>query len=582
MSAAELANFKALMKQTEELVTKARLDQIAREHKSIGAILDDRVLFKIEEPKKRNKRQSFKTALQLQREAELQELQAADDAQQVIKIANAALLLKKQNDYSTERQIWKEKSGPAVYSQARRFQFPDLQKFKESLTHEQQVQFKRRTNTALVALADKYREECKELKSDMDLNGVFHPEANAHRVHCIYLMKLYKGIRSDTIEDPILRQMQAEENQRLADLKALEIQKQELLRSMEAADFANMTPAQQEIALAEAEAKRREEEEREREQKAADDSSDRNRENDSNNQGTGGGSIGSNSHSVSLSVSISAPGQRGSEKTGITPTTNKANVHFAKMGSSSKITRSNTADGESVPLKASSGSGKLGPVTPTAGAITPKSALLKRTPTSDKMDTETNTNTAANTGTPTAAAVSRSTLNKSASMPAVGGSAKIVSSGSTKQPSLLSSTSSSKLPPPVDTFSAESSTTDANKDKDSTTEGTKDSGKESSKAHIRRSSHSRTAPALAAGGRRRILSGISEDLGEHSSHASSSIDRMSSPERDKNPHLKANEKLFKRIKTNKLGGAEPRTVREKLKLMCGVYCCESDSSCSYC
>jgi hypothetical protein len=254
MSAAEQAK---LMKATEELVTKARLDQIARDHKSMGAVLDDRTLFKIEEPMKRNRSQTFKTALQLQREKELHDEALAKEAVAERILVDAAKELKKQNDYSTEQQIWKEKSGPAAYSQARRFQFPELQKFKESFTHEQHVIFKKRCNAALMALSDKYRAECREMKADMDLNGVFHPEANAHRIHCIYLMKLYKGVRSDTIEDPILRQMKAEEEARLAHERALHEQKQELLRSMEAAEFANMTPAQQEAAMAEAEAKKR-------------------------------------------------------------------------------------------------------------------------------------------------------------------------------------------------------------------------------------------------------------------------------------------------------------------------------------
>ena len=29
---------------------------------------------------------------------------------------------------------------------------------------------------------------------EMDSHAIFHPEANAHRAHCIYLMKLYKGL----------------------------------------------------------------------------------------------------------------------------------------------------------------------------------------------------------------------------------------------------------------------------------------------------------------------------------------------------------------------------------------------------
>jgi hypothetical protein len=249
------ANFKALMKETEEMVVKARLDQIAREHKSIGAILDDRVLYKIEEPKKRKKRQSFKTALQLQRDAEQRDAAAAEEAL-VVELAKkeAAENFIPIADYTTELKIWKEKSGQSAYSQSRRFQHPDLQKFKDEMSPEMQKQFKKRCTRALIALSDKFREECRAMKSDMDLNGVFHPEANAHRTHCMYLMKLYKGVSAETIEDPILRSMRSEEAVRAAEQKVLEARKQELLRSMEAAELANMTPAQKEAALAVAEA----------------------------------------------------------------------------------------------------------------------------------------------------------------------------------------------------------------------------------------------------------------------------------------------------------------------------------------
>ena len=59
----------------------------------------------------------------------------------------------------------------------------------------------------VVQLSKKFRAESRTLKLNMDLNGIFHPEANAHRVHCIYLMKLYKGIECGSVEEPILMQM---------------------------------------------------------------------------------------------------------------------------------------------------------------------------------------------------------------------------------------------------------------------------------------------------------------------------------------------------------------------------------------
>lgn len=41
-------SIRSVLKTTEELVTQARLNQIAREHRSIGSILDDREIFALE------------------------------------------------------------------------------------------------------------------------------------------------------------------------------------------------------------------------------------------------------------------------------------------------------------------------------------------------------------------------------------------------------------------------------------------------------------------------------------------------------------------------------------------------------
>jgi hypothetical protein len=578
--AAEQANFRSLMKATEELVTKARLDQIAREHKSIGAILDDRVLYKIEEPKKRNRSETFKTALQLQREKELAEEELVKELQQEKMMVHAAKLLKKQNDYSTEQQIWKEKSGPATYSQARRFQFPELQKFKEHMTHEQQVQFKRRTNAALMALADKFREECRELKTDMDLNGVFHPEANAHRVHCIYLMKLYKGIRSDTIEDPVLRQLKSEEEQRIRTQKALEEQKQQLLKMMEAADFANMTPAQQEAALAEAEAKKREAEETENDMKIPETGSLDNASLADGNGNTATNSVATANASAGVSVTIPTSTPKAGAPT---PGNSKGNnVQFARNSSSNKITSANTSEKETpekgtekvlpsvVSGKMSAGSSKL-----TAGSAKMVAGSMKASASSSKLTSGSTRNPknvlARNSSFGTASEDeeegdsgapgpgkrgSAKILHKSASTPAVGSAAMSNDAGGegsnlVSAVPFASSASSSKLPPIREPGSSKGGAND-NKAKPGAGGGLEPS---------RNASHSKSAPALtstsAGGARRRKVSGVSDDLGEHSSVVTGS---QTSPEKERNPGRRNDEKLFKRIKTNKLGGAEPRTV----------------------
>ena len=530
LAALEQAKYKSLMKATEEMVTKARLDQIARDHKSMGSILDDRVLYKIEEPKKRNKNQPYRSAMQLQRDAELLEAQEANNAEKMRLDAQAAELLRKGNDYSVEQQIWKEKSGPAVYSQARRFQYPELQKFKESMTHEQQVQFRRRTNAALITLADKFRAECKEMKTDMDINGVFHPEANAHRVHCIYLMKLYKGIRSDTIEDPILRQMKREEEQRAADSIALQAQKQELLRSMEAADMANMSLAQMEINAA-AEAKRKAAE-------AATDTTLNDTASVENSLETGSlvaGSVATNSV-ANLSVQISKVSLEKAPT--VTPGNRNSMVSFAQGSPSGKISANTSAKLSSVATPKS---------TP---APTLKAVLVKKKSTTffgadldsnkyskdDKDDAG-----ASNMGPSSTSAKQSAPLMRSAS------SATMTAGVSSKS----NSAKRFKVPPPVNTtFEGSANTTSVTPSANGPTP-----------MSTRRSSNTRSAPTLTPGGaRRRLMSGISEaDTGV----GSQSTDRISSPEREKNlnAHTREKDKLFKRIKTNKLGHAEAKTVR---------------------
>ncbi len=534
LAALEQANYKSLMKATEEMVAKARLDQIARDHKSMGSILDDRVLYKIEEPKKRNKNQPYRSALQLQRDAELLEVQEANNAEKMRLDAQAAELLRKGNDYSVEQQIWKEKSGPAVYSQARRFQYPELQKFKESMTHEQQVQFRRRTNAALITLADKFRAECKELKTDMDINGVFHPEANAHRVHCIYLMKLYKGIRSDTIEDPILRQMKREEEQRAADLIALQAQKQELLRSMEAADMANLSQAQLEINAA-AEAKRKAAE-------AATETTLNDAASVENSLETGSivaGSVATNSV-TNLSVQISKVSLEKAPT--MTPANRNSMVSFAQGSPSAKTSAGTSTKLSGAPTPKSSA------VTPkSTPAPTPKAALVKKKSTTffgadldDKKDNKAET-VAFNFGPSSTSAKHSAPLSRSAS------SASMMAGVSSKSISGKRFT----VPAPVNTTLEGSATTTAS---------ITPSANGPTPMSARRSSNTRSAPTLTPGGaRRRLMSGISEgDVGG----GSQSTDRISSPEREKNlnPHAREKDKLFKRIKTNKLGHAEAKTV----------------------
>lgn len=204
-------NAAKLLKATEEIVAQARLDQIAKEHKSIGSLLDTRVIQPLEEVKFQTKKaikQDIEKRLHARRggRSEFDILSATNQAvekfkQQGINVDSLS------GNYQLEEQLWKEKTRKLSYSQRRRFQQPLLHEFYQKLNEKQRAEYKEKVTGALIALAEKYRQECVELKTEFDSAGIFHPEANAHRAHCTYLMKLNKGISCETIEDPVLREM---------------------------------------------------------------------------------------------------------------------------------------------------------------------------------------------------------------------------------------------------------------------------------------------------------------------------------------------------------------------------------------
>ncbi len=165
----------AILKSAAELVTQARLHQIAKEHQSIGSILDDRCLYPLEEPKKRDRSQSKQEVdkrLHARRGGRGQEdiKMKAEQAVEAFRDqgVNVEMLV---GNYQVEQQIWREKSAQPSYSQKRKYQFPELQHFKDTMPSILRNLFKEKISEAIITLSDKYREECRALKVDMDLNG---------------------------------------------------------------------------------------------------------------------------------------------------------------------------------------------------------------------------------------------------------------------------------------------------------------------------------------------------------------------------------------------------------------------------
>ena len=181
-----------------ELVYMARLKKIERDHKSIGATLDKRILYKIEEPKLPVKdEKNLKRNTLMQSNTTTNNLDGTVDAGlnvdplQITKKLSAGNI--QLNDFENEELMWKTKSGTANYSVKRKFDSPELQEFLDNFTADQKEEYLRRCKEALFKLSRKYRDEMNDMKTEMNKSGMFHPDANTHRAHCLYLTKLYKA-----------------------------------------------------------------------------------------------------------------------------------------------------------------------------------------------------------------------------------------------------------------------------------------------------------------------------------------------------------------------------------------------------
>lgn len=206
-----------VFKTTEEIVFEERLNQIAREHKSIGAILDQRQLFPLDEIKPIRTKKSVQKEIDKRikgRRGGLGEDDIKNSADLVLESfkERGVDVGSLTSNYDFELNLWKEKSSKPNYSETRRYKYPELQEFLRNLTPEQRTTYKEKVSGNLIRLIETLRNQCRKLKNEMDSNGIFHNEANAQRAHCIYLMKLEKKICAENVEDPILRQMYQEVN----------------------------------------------------------------------------------------------------------------------------------------------------------------------------------------------------------------------------------------------------------------------------------------------------------------------------------------------------------------------------------
>jgi hypothetical protein len=234
-------NMKALLKSSEELVTQARLRKIAKDHMSIGSLLDTRTVFALDDGYKRlrmngrfdSEKRSVRTLNEIDAISEKKEA-IADKGKELTSLGS---------DYTNEKEIWRAKASQPTYSLKRKFHKPEIHEYKEKMNPLQIKEYRKRIDEAIQNLADKCRAECAQLKMEMDLNGVFHPDANAHRVHCIYLMKIYKGIQSDSIEDPILEEMRNVDILKSKQEQELQEQRDNILKILESSNPTSLSKA---------------------------------------------------------------------------------------------------------------------------------------------------------------------------------------------------------------------------------------------------------------------------------------------------------------------------------------------------
>eukprot|EP01041_Mallomonas_annulata_P009078 gene9078-18808_t len=184
----------------EKTVSMIRLRQIEREHRSIGSILDKRHLHDLDEVNI-HPRATIDTN--------------KDDHKNKIKISPGDHYIEKSalkpEEFEEEEMIWRSKSRAPGYVVKRRFEDPGLEVFRNTMNPIQKKKYHAKSRDALFELSQNLRDDLQEVKNEMDERGIFHPEANAHRVHCLYLLKLYRSINAETIEDPILRRIKDDE-----------------------------------------------------------------------------------------------------------------------------------------------------------------------------------------------------------------------------------------------------------------------------------------------------------------------------------------------------------------------------------
>ena len=108
---------------------------------------------------------------------------------------------------SMEYLVWKHKQHAPRDAAERMVVRPDLQKFYSSMIPSQRQLLQDKMAAKVDQLTKEIQQKYNRVKTNMDSNKVFHPNANAQRVHTLQLAELQRRLDIQKIEDETLEDM---------------------------------------------------------------------------------------------------------------------------------------------------------------------------------------------------------------------------------------------------------------------------------------------------------------------------------------------------------------------------------------
>ena len=169
-----LESLESLDTAVEELVKQSRLNQIEKELKSSGAIIDNRKLYDLVEPPKRffrkhenNEEINKKPILRRKGLTESSLKKEKDHAITMLK-ETGGILPDLFGDFLDEEMLWRTKSTDMKYTLRRKYDHPELQEYYDNMTTAEHHLFKDHCREAVIDLARKFREQVELERTKMD------------------------------------------------------------------------------------------------------------------------------------------------------------------------------------------------------------------------------------------------------------------------------------------------------------------------------------------------------------------------------------------------------------------------------